>query len=112
MLSDAAVCELAQQLLVLPAAAGLQALDLSRSQLLTWQCCDALGQLLVGQLDVARGGSSTKGLQGAAGGSAPLARTPPAAVVWPDGADGDAASATDSNDSDGSCNASPQTSSS
>jgi hypothetical protein len=46
MLTDGAVAELLLQLPAMPAAASLEAIDLSFNQLLTWECCETLGVLL------------------------------------------------------------------
>jgi hypothetical protein len=46
LFSDLAVFDLVELMQLLPAAADISHLDLSHNQLLTWQCCGALGQLL------------------------------------------------------------------
>lgn len=46
LFTDAAMVDLVQLLQSLPAADQVSALDLSHNQLLTWQCCEVLSQLL------------------------------------------------------------------
>lgn len=46
LFSDVAVFDLVELIQLLPAASDISRLDLSHNQLLTWQCCGALGQLI------------------------------------------------------------------